>query len=101
MTMSDFGSLKTSAMTVVVVVAAAFCLADSARANGRGGFGGCDGWGGIYCDNNDVTPSNVYYEGIYVEGPAVVYVPRYYIPRRYAIARPSTPRHAVRHYCAC
>jgi hypothetical protein len=100
--MSDFGSLKTSAMAAIVASGVALCLPDSAWAAARGGFGGCDGWGGIYCDNNNVAyaPQHVYYEAIYVEGPAFVYVPRYYFPRSQAVAHHYASRHRAR-YRAC
>jgi hypothetical protein len=101
--MADFDSLKTCAMTIVVVIAVALCVADNAWAGERGGFGGCDGWGGLYCANNAVSyaPEYVYYEAIYVEGRAVVYVPRYHLPRRSVIARHCARRHVTRRRCAC
>jgi len=101
--MADFGSLKTCAMTFIVVSAVALCVADNAWADGRGGFGGCDGWGGLYCANNVASYAReyVYYEAIYVEGPAVVYVPRYYLPRRHVIASHCARRHVARRHCAC
>lgn len=102
MTMSDFGSRKTSAMAMIAALIAALYVPTSAWAAGRGGFGGCDGWGGVYCDNDSVAyaPEYVYYEAIYVEGPAFVYVPRYF-PRGHAVAHHCASRHKARHYCAC
>ena len=103
-TMPDFGSLKTLAMSAVVAVAVAvdLCLAGGASAATRGGFGGCEGWGGVYCDENDVSyyaPRSLYLAAIYVDGPAVVYIPRYYIPRRHVIARHFAPRPVARRLC--
>jgi hypothetical protein len=63
----------------------------------RGGFGGVQGWGGLYRDNRDVGSFPIYIT--YSDG----YIVEQTYPRRHSqVYRHSQRRHhrAVAHYCA-
>jgi hypothetical protein len=110
--MSNFGSIKTCAMTILIAGTIAFGLADKASACGNsgfdnrcaGGFGGCDRLGGLFCENNVPirNPRFFRYEVVSVEAPVVVYAPRVYVRRRHRIAHHHhVLRPVVRDSCFC
>ena len=88
---------KTLAAAIMAFVIGVLANAQPAKAEGvRGGFGGVQGWGGLYRDNRDVGSFPVYV----AYGDAFVVEQTF--PRRHGQIRHSLRRHhrAVAHYCA-